>query len=106
MLDEIIHPAVLSTFETVFRRDTLPGVLSGLSLRSYIRHITGSFDRLGDIFVTVCPDNYKARRESWYLASAAAPKSCISTQPHFSLIGLLIKTSFLLDKRTCQAARR
>ncbi|KAK4206322.1 hypothetical protein QBC37DRAFT_488184 [Rhypophila decipiens] len=84
-LDDIVDPAVLSTFESAFKPGSLPATLSGLSLKSYTRHMLSSFGRLGEIFTKVCPENYKTRRPSWYLASAAALQSHISAQPHFSL---------------------
>ncbi|KAK0645778.1 hypothetical protein B0T16DRAFT_411918 [Cercophora newfieldiana] len=64
-----------------------PGIahVSGLSVRCYMRHITTSLDKLGEIFDTICPDIYKTKRESWHLASAAALQQHISAHPHFSL---------------------
>ncbi len=85
MLDEIIDPSVLSSFASVFRTISAPGIGYSLSVRSYMRHITSSFGRLGETFDSICPDNYKTRRESWYLASAAALQQHISAQRHFSL---------------------
>lgn len=85
MLDGIIDPPVLSTFASVFGPISRPGTVHGPAVRPYMRHITSSFGCLGETFDAICPDNYKTRRESWYLDSTAALQRHISAQRHFSL---------------------
>ncbi|KAG9254380.1 uncharacterized protein F5Z01DRAFT_687065 [Emericellopsis atlantica] len=81
----IIDPSVFSTFTNVFDPISTPGIVCGLSVRSYMRHIVTSLDKLCETFDTICLDNYKTKRESWHLESAAALQQHISSHPHFSL---------------------
>lgn len=85
MLEEIIDPPVFSTFTDVFRPISRPGIAHGLSVGPYMRHIISSFGRLGETFNSICPEHYRTKRESWYLASVAALQCHVSAQRHFSL---------------------
>lgn len=64
-----------------------------------MRHITTSLDKLGETFDTICPDNYRTKRGSWYLASAVALQQHISSHPHFSLetTAVHLRTKNLLE---------